>query len=180
MPYEVEWPNAEYHEILPNLFLGGCIWEENGAGRDGRHSSVSDDPSWDYVISFFLDLTSKKSFPQCDMRLVLFEDTEGGLDDETWKKIRFAVDEVVFRWRQSQKVLVRCQAGYNRSGLVMSLVLMRLGMTADEAIHHLRWLRGRSVLVNPVFERYVYEREAEYLDPGAGVDMEVMMGALEP
>lgn len=161
MSYSVQWPKAEYHEILPNLYIGGHLWEEDGRAKDSRHSSVSGDLSWDYVVSAYMS-EFETSWPQCDQRLVLFPDTEEGLDDETWARIKSAVDEVVSRWRQGQKVLIRCQAGYNRSGMMMSLVLMRLGYTADKAVHHVRWRRGRSVLVNPVFESYVHEREDEY------------------
>lgn len=138
MGYQVEWPNAEYHEILPNLFLGGHLWQVGLGDRDARHSTVFGDSSWDYVVSAYVS-QAEASWPQCDQRLVLFADTEEGLEEETWVKIRSAVDQIVLRWRQGQKVLVRCQAGYNRSGMIMSLVLMRLGMTADKAIHQLRW-----------------------------------------
>lgn len=159
MPYNVGYPNAEFHEILPNLYLGGHLWVEDGRIRDGRHSSVSDDSSWDYVISAYIEGFHEKTLPRCDMRLVLFDDTEKGLEEETWAMISSAVDEAVARWKQSQKILVRCQAGYNRSGLLMSLILMRLGYTADGAIELVRKHRGKDVLVNKSFERYVRERE---------------------
>lgn len=166
MAYSVDFPDAEFHEILPNLYLGGHIWREGLRVKDGRSSSVSEDQSWDYVVSAYVDFDtcSEKTLPQCDMRLVLFDDTEQGLDEATWQKIRSVVDEVASRWSRNQKILIRCQAGYNRSGMLMSLVLMRLGYTADGAIELLRKHRGRHVLVNKVFERYVREREGEYRD----------------
>jgi hypothetical protein len=160
MAYSVTYPDAEYHEILPNLYLGGHLWrDEGGRIRDGRYSAVSGDPSWDYVVSAYIEGFHDKTLPQCDMRLVLFDDTEHGLDEETWNKITSAVDEAAARWKQGQKILVRCQAGYNRSGLLMSLILMRLGYTADGAIELARKHRGKDVLVNQAFERYVRERE---------------------
>lgn len=165
--YNVAWPDAEFHEILPGLYQGGHLWKENVLqGRDSRNSSVSTDPSWDYVVSAYHS-AHEASWPQCDQRLVLFNDTQDELPDEIWDKIRSAVDRVVERWRLGQKVLVRCQAGYNRSGMIMSLVLMRLGFTAEAAIAILRVRRGKDVLTNHVFERYVREREEEYLDMDA-------------
>lgn len=161
MTYHVEWPKAEYHEVLTNLYIGGHLWEVDGEKKTSRHSNVSRDSSWGYVVSSYHS-EAESSWPQCDQRLVLFDDTEKGLSDETWDRIKSVVEEIVFRHRQGQKVLVRCQAGYNRSGLLMSLVLMRLGHTADQAIHTVRWCRGRDVLANRVFERYVHEREDEY------------------
>lgn len=178
MSYNVEWPNAEYHEILPNLYLGGHLWEDEGFKVDARDSDIANDPSWNYVVSAFMDFSaqSKMCLPRCDMRLVLFDDTESGLSDDIWGMIKSAVDEVVSRWRAGQKVLIRCQAGYNRSGLLMALVLMRLGLDADRAIRHLRWLRGKDVLVNQTFEGYVREREQEYLDEDAWYFTETLMG----
>ena len=162
MSYNVTWPNAEYHEVLPGLFLGGHLWEVNGFQRDGAHSTISEDRSWGYVVSAYFDGDNQESVPRCDTRFVLFKDTEDGLSEETWERIRSAVDSVVDRWHRGHKVLVRCQAGYNRSGLIMALVLMRLGFTAEGAINHLRKHRGKDVLVNPVFEGYVHERSGEY------------------
>lgn len=165
MSYTVRWPDAENHEVLPRLFQGGHQWAENVLqARDSRHSKVSTDPSWDYVVSGYVT-DQDASWPQCDHRLVLFADTQKGLAEDTWRKIKLAVEHVVTRWFAGQKVLIRCQSGYNRSGLLMTLVLMRLGYTAEEAILTTRERRGPDVLINPVFERYVYEREAEYYSP---------------
>lgn len=179
MGYDVDYPNAEFHEILPNLFQGGHLWREDLRIRGARYSSVSLDPSWGYVVSACLEL-DEECFPQCDMRLVLFDDTEKGLSDETWERIRSVVDEVVVRWRRGQKVLIRCQAGYNRSGMLMCLVLMRLGFTAEKAVWQVRWRRGKHVLINQVFERYVREREEEYLDLDAFGATEARMNKLVP
>lgn len=180
MAYRVEWPNAEYHEILPNLFQGGHVWQSNGSHREARHSSVGDDPSWDYVVSAYFDRSSRNPIPQCDMRHVFFDDTEDGLEPEVWLKIKSAVEEVVARWRLGQKVLVRCQAGYNRSGMMMSLILMRLGFSAEKAICQVRRRRGKDVLTNHVFEQYVREREGEYLDEEAFPQTEALMNDLVP
>ena len=164
MAYNVAYPDSEYHEILPKLFLGGHVWQENGRIRDGRNSSVSADKTLDYVVSAYIDIFNE-TYPRCDTRLVIFDDTENGLTEDTWEQISSAVEEVVARWKQGQKILVRCQAGYNRSGLLMSLILMRLGYTADGAIELIRKLRGKDVLVNKAFENYVHEREDEYRFP---------------
>jgi len=51
--------------------------------------------------------------------------------------------------------LVHCQAGLNRSGLVVALALIRSGRTPDEAIALLREKRSPAVLCNPAFERWL-------------------------
>lgn len=168
MSYNVKYPDAEAHEVLPRLYLGGHLWaDEYGRVKAAKHSSVSEDLSWDYVVSCYLDNTfnAEKAIPQCDMRFVLFDDTRKGLSDDTWRKINLAVDEIATRWLRGEKILVRCQAGYNRSGLMMCLVLMRLGYTAKQAVDLARKGRGSDVLVNQVFESYVHDREQEYFLP---------------
>lgn len=55
---------------------------------------------------------------------------------------------------RGEKVLVHCQAGLNRSGVVAARVLMRQGMSADEAITLLR-KRSNQVLCNTFFERWL-------------------------
>lgn len=172
MSYDVDWPSSEYHEILPNLYLGGHTWREGTRVHyESKHSKVSEG-DWDYVVSAYMEPKHEKSFPKCDTRFVFFLDTEHGLEDETWVRIRSAVDEVVKRWRDGQKVLIRCQAGYNRSGMMMAFALMRLGINADESVQRMRRIRGRHVLINHVFEGYVKEHESEYLDESAEVSPE--------
>lgn len=53
--------------------------------------------------------------------------------------------------KAGRKVLIRCQAGLNRSGLVTALVLARDGMPIEEAIDLLREKRSSAALCNPDF-----------------------------
>lgn len=181
MSYTVGWPDAEYHEIIPNLYLGGHLWEEHGVAVDARHSTVSED-DWDYVVSMYLDWRkqARQALPRCDMRFVLFDDTEDGLSNDTWERIRLVVDEVTMRWHSKQKILIRCQAGYNRSSLVMALVLMSLGFDAERAISLMRARRGPDVLINPVFEQYVLTHENRYRRPEQLTDTVYLMNSLSP
>jgi len=54
-------------------------------------------------------------------------------------------------WSAGERVLVRCQAGVNRSGLVVAMVLRRLGWSAEEALSRVRMLRSDHVLSNRQF-----------------------------
>lgn len=56
---------------------------------------------------------------------------------------------------EGKKVLIHCQAGLNRSGLVAALVLMKQGRSAREAIDLLRERRCDLVLCNLAFETYL-------------------------
>lgn len=63
--------------------------------------------------------------------------------------------------RQSGTTLVHCQAGLNRSALVVARALM-LGpehLSAHEAITHLRETRSPAVLCNPAFEHWLLQQD---------------------
>jgi protein-tyrosine phosphatase len=50
---------------------------------------------------------------------------------------------------------VRCQAGINRSGLVVALMLMRDGLSAEDAITLIRSKRSQYALDNAYFVDYL-------------------------
>lgn len=58
-------------------------------------------------------------------------------------------------WRKKGNVLVHCQAGLNRSSLVVAKALMLDGMTAEDAINLIRDKRSSACLCNAGFERYL-------------------------
>ena len=62
-------------------------------------------------------------------------------------------------WKRGKKVLIRCQAGWNRSGLITALVLIRDGMDAREAIDLIRKNRSDSALCNRSFEKFLIEQD---------------------
>lgn len=65
------------------------------------------------------------------------------------------IAKLVNRWRKKGQVLVHCQAGLNRSSLVVAKALMLEGMTADDAINLIRTKRSPACLCNDGFERYL-------------------------
>jgi protein-tyrosine phosphatase len=56
---------------------------------------------------------------------------------------------------QGHKVLTHCAMGYNRSALIVGLILMNLGITGEEAVVLLRRKRV-GALFNPNFATYLY------------------------
>lgn len=65
----------------------------------------------------------------------------------------------VARWvnvcRNNGPVLVHCQAGLNRSGLVTGLALVLSGVKAADAIQQMRERRCSAVLCNKAFEQWL-------------------------
>jgi protein-tyrosine phosphatase len=59
------------------------------------------------------------------------------------------------QWTSGKKVLIRCQAGWNRSGLVMALVLIKHGLSPREAIRLIREKRSPHALCNQDFVNFL-------------------------
>jgi protein-tyrosine phosphatase len=82
---------------------------------------------------------------------------------EMYDSVDQSLDEVeqIADWvnvaRSSGPVLVRCQAGLNRSSLVVAAALVRAGDVANgrEAVELMREKRSPAVLCNPSFEKWV-------------------------
>jgi protein-tyrosine phosphatase len=61
-------------------------------------------------------------------------------------------------WLAGKKVAARCQAGWNRSGLIIALVLLKEGYSADDAISLIRERRSPNALCNPHFVKFIEEQ----------------------
>lgn len=57
--------------------------------------------------------------------------------------------------RESGPVLVHCQAGLNRSSLVVGAALVKSGLSGPEAVKMIREKRSEACLCNPSFESFV-------------------------
>lgn len=62
-------------------------------------------------------------------------------------------------WKSGKRVLIRCQAGLNRSGLITALVLIKDGYSPESAIELMREKRSEYVLMNPLFEKWIRETD---------------------
>lgn len=66
--------------------------------------------------------------------------------------------------RLTGEVLVHCQAGLNRSGLIVGASLILDGMSADVAIDLLRTKRSDAVLCNQAFADFLASYHYDYLE----------------
>lgn len=60
-------------------------------------------------------------------------------------------NQVYSKIKNGKNVLITCQAGLNRSGLISARVLMKFGFSAKDAIEIVRKGRGKYALCNPEF-----------------------------
>lgn len=124
--------------IEGNLYTGGCL--------DGVR--LSDDYSW--VVSLYP--WEKYRLGPNTQRVEVEMYDHDGMPDLT--VLHETADLVVDRLNAG-KVLVHCQAGLNRSGLVAALALIKMGRSPRQAIDLLREKRGPVVLCNRTFVRWL-------------------------
>lgn len=125
--------------IVGNLWQGGC---EPGVvlPRSFVHVTCLSE-SFQYVVP---DSASLTVHPLVDAaNIELSYEAIDGLAFEVWERC------------QVGPVLVHCQAGWNRSGLVAACALVRGGYRPDQAIALLRRRRFPEVLSNRLFESFV-------------------------
>jgi len=149
--YSFEYPTDLYNEILPNLFQGGTddddtIWE-----RKRVEPRITKD-LFDTVITAY-QYANPADWLVKEIRYPFYDAPNmKGVDfKDLFQVVRVAHED----WKAGKKVLIRCQAGLNRSGLVMALVLMREGYSAEEAICLIRDKRSKNALFNSTFEKWL-------------------------
>ena len=145
-----------WNEIQPGLWLGGTPddewldgpveWDDGWVVRDGR--------PFDAVVTLFA-LAQPFGWGVEELR---YGFADGPVDDVDIPTIVRCAEWAHERWSAGQRVLVRCQAGLNRSGLVLALVLVLDGWDPEDAVALMRARRSPSVLCNADFERWLVEQ----------------------
>jgi hypothetical protein len=68
------------------------------------------------------------------------------------------------RWNAGERVLIRCQAGLNRSGLVTALTMMHAGYEPADAIRQIRQQRSQMALFNHHFVAWLIDQAPAYFE----------------
>jgi len=150
--YDVYYPTDTWNEILPGLWLGGTDPEDDlanvmpGRGFGAPEPRVTKE-KFDTVVTLYAWARPADWFVK-ELRLGILDGPMSNFDLD-------AISDLVVTahtdWKAGKRVLIRCQAGINRSSLVMALVLIRDGLNAKAAIDIMRRGRGMAVLANPHF-----------------------------
>jgi len=138
-----DWPRNPHDEVYPGLWIGGARW-----GNPGPHD-------FDVVVS--LTPTHEANIripkPTHHLRWPLYDADDQHIDPDQLARL---VTQIVQWVREGKRVLVRCWAGLNRSGLVVGCALAELtGLDGPTVIRALRNQRSPIVLINPHFARIV-------------------------
>ena len=125
-------------EILPDLWLGGC---EDGLILPGFIEHLVSLYPWEtYTVRH--DLGSSLEVRMYDSVDQAFHQVD-------------SIAAWVNSCREFGPTLVHCQAGLNRSSLVVGRALILSGMPAADAIALIREKRSPACLSNPSFERWL-------------------------
>jgi len=144
-----------FSQIKPGLYMGGTQDADTERKRH-EHSYFSAD-KFQTVVTLYLWANPAGDGVK-ELRLPFRDDYQIAFDVNAMLSI---VRDAHYDWSRGKRVLVRCQAGQNRSGLVTALILMRDGQSADEAIEAVRSGRKFGALNNPAFVDWL---KAEPLD----------------
>jgi protein tyrosine/serine phosphatase len=146
------WDFPLWSEILPNLWVGGTDDDDTIEDAVNLHTSrkiTKDD--FDAVVTLYA-WAQPVDWMVEELRFGFYDSSMGHIDmDALHRAATFAVNQV----EAGRKVLIRCQAGLNRSGITAALALIMLGNTPEEAISLLREKRSKYVLINKEFEEFL-------------------------
>lgn len=144
-----------WSEVMPGLWQGGTHWsDEIGFGRREAPAITADD--FDLVVTMYADANPVDWFVE-EIRLGVMD---GPIEVVDLPRILRAAKHAHQSWKNGDRVLIRCQAGWNRSGLVTALVLILDGMPATEAIDLIRERRSPQALCNRSFANWLVEHGA--------------------
>lgn len=145
-----DWlPEAVWSEILPGLWQGGTDDEDTMAHHVAEPVITSE--HFDTVVT----LHAWSNPVDWHVREIRQAFHDGGVEELNVDDLWFLARQVFAEWKQGRRVLVRCLSGLNRSGLVLGMVLLLEGLSAEQAIALMRERRHRHALCNPDFEAWL-------------------------
>jgi len=132
-----------YSMVLPGLFQGGT--HDLDTLEFPKHYPIWDDKKTFDAVATLYAVAHPVGWGIAERR---FGFPDSALDEKNVPEIISIADWVHSEWKAGKRVLIRCAAGWNRSGLVTALVLMKEGYGAQEAIELIREKRSPNALCN--------------------------------
>ena len=154
MPYQ---PASLYSEIAPNLFMGGT--DDNDVIHNAASGRRRTDLPFDSIVTMYA-WAQPADWKVQEFRYGV---PDAAIEMIDLARLKQAVDFGYGRWMAGDRLLVRCQAGLNRSGLVTALILMSTGLDAETAIAEIRKKRAEVALFNNEYVTWLINNGAEFL-----------------
>ena len=158
MPYE---PNALFNEIATNLFMGGT------EDMDVIHFPAKNNNRTDLPFDAIVTVYAYAQPADWKIQEFRYGVPDAAIEDIDLDRLKQAVEFGYNRWMAGDRVLVRCQAGLNRSGLVTALILMSTGLDAETAIEQIRKNRAEIALFNEDYVRWLKIEGATFVTPSS-------------
>ncbi len=151
-----------YSMIAPNLFQGGTD------DLDVIHLAQTDSrPRIDLPFDAIVTMYAWARPADWKVQEFRYGVPDAAITDIDLDRLRQAVEFGYDRWKEGDRVLVRCQAGLNRSGLVLALILIKDGLTPTEAIARIRENRGEDALFNRDFHNWLLKEGESFFSPSS-------------
>lgn len=153
---------ALFNEIITNLFMGGTD-DDDVIHQPMRHYGARLDLPFDAIVTMYAWARPA----DWNIQEFRYAVEDGSITKIDLNRLREAVDFGHNRLKNGDRLLVRCQAGLNRSGLVTALILMKEGFSAEDAIDLIRTKRHEDALFNESFANWLIASGAEFIKPAA-------------
>ena len=148
--------------IVPNLFQGGTD------DLDVIHlAQTNTRPRVDLPFDAIVTMYAWARPADWNIQEFRYGVPDASISDIDLNRLRQAVEFGYDRWKAGDRVLVRCQAGLNRSGLVLALILIKDGLTPQEAINRIRENRGSDALFNADFHNWLLQEGESFFSPSS-------------
>jgi protein-tyrosine phosphatase len=151
-----------FSEIAPNLFQGGTD------DIDVIHlAKTNNRPRTDLPFDAIVTMYAWARPADWSVQEFRYGVPDASITDIDLARLREAVEFGYARWKAGDRVLIRCQAGLNRSGLVMALMLIKDGHAPATAISMIRSGRGDEALFNNNFCTWLMEEGERFFSPSS-------------
>jgi hypothetical protein len=149
----VPFCDRQWSEIRPGLFIGGHDY----FSPEGRVENVVVEDEFDLVLSLY---ERYGCGPSIGVERRYARVPDGILNANDLATVRRFADIGAEAISNRRTVLCRCQAGYNRSGLLAAFILLRHGVTAANAVEVIRERRSPFALCNEHFVELIHAEAA--------------------
>lgn len=149
-----------YTEILPGLFMGGTANNDTIFTPAGVRVPREDMPFKSVVTMFYAARPVDWGIHEMRYHII-----DGSLNNVDLERLGDVVSWAYKQWKRGDgAILIRCQAGVNRSGLVTSLVLMKEGYSATKAISLIQNKRFNHCMQNGEYIKWLEENGEEFIN----------------
>jgi hypothetical protein len=163
--YSPQWvstdepPKDLYSEILPGLFMGGTHDDDVVYAKPTDKHKINSN-KFDCVITMY----AWANPTDWGVEEIRYGIPDSDINDANIKKLLDIAYWGYQRWLSGEKVLIRCQAGLNRSGLITSLILIMDGLFPMSAVNLIREKRTPFALFNQNYVTWLTEQARDEVE----------------